>query len=132
MRRRRLSPTSPIRAAFEEAATCVELAKEALLPAVPSARAPAVPLAEALLRFREALQEAEARMGPWRTPQTEAAWKACAEGLSAARAGEERVRLSTGPLPHDQLLFTLQDLIKPLEPFGETAAILASGAADDW
>ena len=101
----------------------LERAKTGLLLAIPAARTPAVPLAEALLAFREGLDRAAAGMEAWRAPELEAEWARCAAGIEAARAAEEALRLAPlGTLPHDQLLFALQDLIAPLHVFEDAAS----------
>src|SRR5687768_12238359 len=119
MLRRRSVPShlEPVLAAFAETADAIERSKRALLAAIPAARAPALPLADALFRFREALEQAEAAMPGWRTDETEAEWAACSAAIGGAREREASVRLSGGDLPHDRVLFTLQDLIAPLAPF---------------
>ncbi len=120
MARRRRDLPAELRApyrAFAEVAARLERAKEDLLRAIPGARAPGVPLAEALLAYRDGLVAADAGMAGWRAPEVEAEWSACIRGVGAALAAEEAVRLGGGAFAHDVLLFTLQDLIAPLEPF---------------
>lgn len=107
--------------AFAAVAARLERAKEDLLRAIPAARAPGVPLAEALLAFRQGLDEAAEEMDGWRDPVVEGEWARCADGVARARAAEERLRLSSPPLAHDALLFAIQDLIAPLEPFEDAA-----------
>jgi hypothetical protein len=128
MLRRRSVPShlEPILAAFADTAGAVERSKRALLAAIPAARAPALPLADALFRFREALEQAEAAMPGWRTQETEAEWAACAGAIGRAREREAAVRMAGGELPHDRLLFTLQDLITPLAPFEDAARRIAA------
>jgi hypothetical protein len=113
--------------AFAEVAAGLERAKAELLLAIPSARAPAVPLAEALLVFREGLDRAAAGMDAWRVPEVEDAWTSCDRGLAASRAAETALRLRPGDLPHDQLLFALQDLIAPLLAFEDARRRWSSG-----
>ena len=124
MARPRRDPPEHLRApvrAFADVAARLERAKRELLRAIPGARSAGVPLAEALLAYREGLEEAAARMAEWRAPEIEAEWIACATGIESARAAEEAVRLRGGVFPHDALLFTLQDLIAPLGPFEDAA-----------
>ncbi|MEX2458336.1 MAG: hypothetical protein WD770_05070 [Actinomycetota bacterium] len=141
MRRRRDVPDrlrEPARA-FAGMAGELERAKAELLLAIPAARTAAVPLAEALLAFREGLDRAAAGMDAWRTPELDAEWARCAAGIDAARTAEVALRLRPGNLPHDQLLFALQDLIAPLQAFEDAArrwdslrAIVGGDAPPGW
>ena len=104
-------------AAFEAALAHVERAKEGLVSAVPSARAPGRPLAEALADYEEGLAGAGEAMPGWRREETEAEWTACDGALGEAVAAAEQFRLETPDLPFDALMFALQDLMVPLEAF---------------
>lgn len=108
-------------AAFETTLGHVERAKEHLVAAVPSARAPGRPLAEALAEYEDGLGEARRSMPGWRRSETEAEWDSCDRALDEAVAAAERFRLETPDLPFDALMFALQDLMVPLEAF-EVAA----------
>jgi len=105
----------------------VERGKEDLLRAIPAARRPGVPLAEALLAYREALQEARDAMPGWRVPELVAEWEACRAGLDRAADLEERLRLEAPELSHEALLAALGDLIAPLEAFAEAARRVKAG-----
>jgi hypothetical protein len=122
LRRRRIPPElEEAHAAFEVALARVERAKADLVSAVPSARAPGRPLAEALADYEDGLTEARA-MPAWRRPETESEWTACDAALGEAVAAAERFRLqSPEDLPFDALMFALQDLMVPLDAF-EVAA----------
>jgi hypothetical protein len=111
--------------AFTRTAVAVERGKEELLRAIPSARAPGVPMAEALLSYREALQEAEESMPAWRRPELQAEWDACREGLQLALREEERLRLAAPAFTHEGMLAALGDLIAPLEAFADASARLS-------
>jgi hypothetical protein len=108
-------------AAFEVVLGHVERAKERLVAAVPSARMPGRPLAEALFEYEDGLAAAREGMPAWRRPETEAAWSPCDAALREAADAAERFRLETPDLPFDALMFALQDLMVPLEAF-EVAA----------
>jgi hypothetical protein len=117
IRRKRTVP-----AAFASTARSVNRAKDALLGAVPSPRgAPGVPLAEAVLRFETALREAAEGMDAWRTPETEAAWRACRGGLDAALGEAERLRVEAPALDYEGLVTVLGDLLANLDPFDDAA-----------
>jgi hypothetical protein len=118
LRRRRIPPElEDAHASFGEALARVERAKEQLVSAVPSARAPGRPLAEALAEYEEGLASASEAMPGWRRPEVEAEWTACRSALEEAKAAAERFRLETPDLPFDALMFALQDLMVPLEAF---------------
>jgi hypothetical protein len=123
LRRRRIPPElEEAHAAFEATLGHVERAKEALVSAVPSARAPGRPLAEALADYEDGLTAATGAMDAWRRAETEAEWAACRDALVEAMAAAERFRLETPEdLPFDALMFALQDLMVPLDAF-EAAA----------
>jgi len=89
--------------------------------AVPRARAPGRPLAEALLQFEESLRLAADGMAAWRRPELEQEWSDCRGGVERALRAAERLRLAAPEMSFDQLAFTVQDLIAPLEPFQAAA-----------
>jgi len=123
LRRRRIPPElEDAHASFGEALAHVERAKEHLVSAVPSARMPGRPLAEALAEYEEGLASAAEAMPGWRRPEVEAEWTSCRSALEEATGGAERFRLQTPELPFDALMFALQDLMVPLEAFEVAAA----------
>ena len=95
----------------------MEEAKDALVSALPTARLPGRPLAEALADFEDGLRQAQAGMPAWRRPLLEREWVACHAGVEAALRGAERLRLEAPDLSFDQLAFMIQDLIAPLQAF---------------
>src|SRR5262245_11501607 len=114
LRRKQIPPElEEAHAAFEAVLADVERAKEGLVSAVPSARAPGRPLAEALVDYEEGLAEAGRAMPDWRRPETEGEWAACDAALGEAVEAAERFRLETPELPFDALMFALQDLMVP-------------------
>ncbi|HXJ65687.1 MAG TPA: hypothetical protein VNN79_18170 [Actinomycetota bacterium] len=118
LKRRRIPPElEAAHAAFEATLGRVERAKEDLVSAVPSARAPGRSLAEALADYEEGLREAKRTMPGWRRAETERDWAACDRGIDEAVGLAERFRLGTRELPFDALMFALQDLMVPLEAF---------------
>ncbi len=117
-RRRRLSAElEPVYAAFLSATEPVELAKAAVMAAVPSARYPGVPLGDALEGYERHLAEARSRMGPWRDYRVGEIWQECDEGIASARRVGARLRDQPSELGFESLLETVQELLHPLEPF---------------
>jgi hypothetical protein len=108
-------------AAFTATLGLVEAAKEALAKGLPTSRAPGSPLGEALFAFEENLRESEGPMDAWWHPAVAAEWDRCREGLREALRRAEDLRLAAPQLSFDQMAFTIQDLIAPLEPFEEAA-----------
>jgi hypothetical protein len=106
---------------FAETLRVVEDAKEAVVRALPTARRPGRPLAEALADFEDGLHQALALMAAWRRPRVEREWEACHSGLRAALRGAERLRVEAPDLSFDQLAFMIQDLIATLEAFEPAA-----------
>jgi hypothetical protein len=122
LKRKRIPPElEDAHAVFGATLGHVEGAKEHLVAAVPSARMPGRPLAEALAEYEDGLSAARESMPAWRRPETEEPWAACSSALDEAMAAAERFRLRTPELPFDALMFALQDLMVPLEAF-EVAA----------
>ena len=122
--RRRPAPT-PTRKAFESCAADVVEAKRALLASVPTARMAGRPLAESLAAFDDALDRAAAAMPAWRAETLEAEWLACEEGIARARAEAERVRLESGDLAYEPLVWLVDALLAPLDAFRTAEARLA-------
>jgi hypothetical protein len=106
---------------FLEVVERVEHGKAALVSAVPTARSPGIPLAEALHAFEDALRQARDEMHDWRTPETESTWRACSHALDEAGRRAERLRLEAPSLDYEGLVMTLGDLIAPLDAFGDAA-----------
>jgi hypothetical protein len=112
------------REAFRRAAVQLDSAQLALLAAVPTARHPGVPLADALARFLGALDRADALMPAWRIPATEDAWQRCSAALTEARAQARRLRDERGApdeLGFEALNARLGEIISPLEEFADWA-----------
>jgi hypothetical protein len=120
-RRRRPSPEGLPLQGFRDALEAVEAAKEAAVAAVPSARAPGIPLAECVFRFERELGLAQGRMDAWRHDDLTAEWEACLAGVAQALRRAEDLRMRAPDLGHESLLFELADLIAPLEPFEQAA-----------
>ena len=118
LKRKRIPPElEEAHGAFEATLAHVERAKEGLVTAVPSARAPGRPLAEALADYEDGLALAKRAMPGWRLEETASEWGACDAAIDEAVASAERFRLETPDLPFDALMFALQDLMVPLESF---------------
>ena len=108
--------------AFRRVLHRVERAKDELTAAVPTARLPGRPLAEALLAFEEELREAERGMSAWRHPAVAEVWERCRSALAEARATAERLRLEApDPGGFEGLVGLIDDLLAPLEAFEEAS-----------
>jgi hypothetical protein len=124
-RRRRMREDVPEESRrFDAVLGEVERAKAAVVAAVPSARAPGRPLADALFEFDDRLAAAASLMDSWRTEHVADAWKACADGIAEARGRGERLRLDAPDLGFESLLGAIQELIDPLDAFELAAARL--------
>ena len=97
------------------------MAKEALVAAVPSARRPGHPLAEALFEFERRLGAAAAGMPAWRHDSVEEYWMGCRGAIEEARRRAELLRLEAPDLGFEALLARISELLDPLEPFEEAA-----------
>ena len=120
-RRRRAPAQDPRVRAFIDVVRDVEAAKDALVAAVPSARAPGAPLADALFRIEHHLQRARGGMSRWRDHVVSEDWRRCRDGIEEARRRAERLRLEAPDLEFESLLARIAELIDPLEPFEEAA-----------
>ena len=123
LRRRRLPPDlQPAFDAFAGVMACVERGSAALTESVPSTRFAGRPLAETLLEFEEALDEAAAGMAAWRRPEVEDAWVRADTGLRTARRRAESVRTEApDPGGFEGLIGLIGDLLAPLEVFADAA-----------
>jgi hypothetical protein len=95
----------------------VERAKGAIVSAVPAARAPGHPLADALFSFEAGLRRAAGGMDAWRSDAVSEEWAACRDGLGESLRRAERLRLEAPELEFEALIATVADLIAPLEAF---------------
>lgn len=95
----------------------VEAAKDSIVGAVPAARHPGRPLAEALFGFDEGITNASASMPDWRSPEVEPEWVACEAGLAEAAGRSEALRLQAPDLGFESLLAAVERLLAPLEAF---------------
>ncbi len=95
----------------------VELAKSAVVAAVPSARYPGVPLGDALGSYGRHLEEARTEMGSWRDDHLAEIWRECDQGLGEALELGDRLLAEPEELGFESLLETVQELLDPLEPF---------------
>jgi hypothetical protein len=121
LRRKRLPPELAIASdAFHAVVADLEPAKAALTEALPTTRAPGRPLQEALGAFEAGLVRAGAGMPAWRTPEIGALWIACDRGLGEALDHVRRVRRDgIEPVGFEALLWLIEDLLDPLDPFAE-------------
>jgi hypothetical protein len=108
-------------AAFAATLRLVEAAKEAMAMGLPTSRAPGRPLGEALFAFEEELRESEGLMDSWWHPAVASEWDRCRDAIREALRRAEELRLAAPELTFDQMAFTIQDLIAPLDPFEDTA-----------
>lgn len=128
----RRKPADPViadaAAAFVPVAAAVERAQRVLLQAVPTPRSDGVPLAEALLAFKGALDEARTSMPAWHAEALQDAWMACSQGIEEAGAEAERLRMHPGALSFEALNERIGDVLHPLERFAEVERSLRRGA----
>jgi hypothetical protein len=122
-RRKELPPALvPAKEAFDGVLDVVEPAKAGLAEAVPTSRLPGRPLVDALQGFEEGLRAARPLMPAWRRPEVEDVWAACEAGLGRSLERAARLREEAPDLGgFEGLLWTIQELLDPLDPF-ETAA----------
>jgi hypothetical protein len=126
-RRRRLPPDlQPAFDAFAGVMACVERGSVALTESVPSTRFGGRPLADTLLEFEEALDEAAAGMAAWRRPEVEEVWARADAGLRTARERADRVRTEAPDLGgFEGLIGLIGDLLAPLEVFAAAGEAFA-------
>jgi hypothetical protein len=108
-------------AAFVACSETVAEARIALSAAAPSGRAAGVPLAAALAEFEELVDAAILAMPGWRRPEVEDAWRACSTGLEQAAVRAEELRLAGTPQGYEELYGVLDDVMAPLDVFGQVA-----------
>lgn len=109
----------PVRVAFEDVLAILEPAKARLTQVVPTTRVPGRPLDEAAREYGQALDAASAGMPAWRYPDVEDVWRACDAGIREAR---DRVEALAGePDGFEALIWAVERLLDPLEPFAEAA-----------
>jgi len=122
-RRKRLpAELAPSYEAFEGVLGKIEPAKRALTEVMPTTRLPGRPLPDALAEFEERLAAARAAMPAWRRPEMDPEWTACAAGIDEALGRARRLREDAPDLGgFEGLIWTVENLLDPLEPF-EAAA----------
>jgi hypothetical protein len=109
--------------AFREVLAEVEPAKDALASVMPTTRLPGRSLPDALVEFEERLAKAGDAMAGWRRPETESVWIECRDGLAAALEGASRLRAQAPDLGgFEGLIWAVESLLDPLEPFHDAAA----------
>lgn len=108
-------------ARFLEVLKSVERAKEAILGAVPAARHPGRPLADALFEFGEELQVARGDMAGWRAAAVESDWQSCKLAIEKSFGLAARLRTGAPDLGFEPLLAAIGDLIAPLEAFEQAS-----------
>lgn len=120
---RRRPPPDPdlarSRTAFAALAERLDGAQRALLSAVPTARDPGVPLAQAIAELEDGLRRAEELMKEWWHPRAVEVWDQCREALATSRAEAEHLRLEPRALPFEQLNARIGDVLAPLEVFAD-------------
>lgn len=122
-RRKRLPPDlAEAFEAFERVLAEIEPAKHALTEVMPTTRMPGRPLPDALSEFTDRLERARRAMLGWRRPETEEAWSECAAGIDEALGRVRRLREDAPDLGgFEGLIWAVESLIDPLEPFREAA-----------
>jgi hypothetical protein len=125
MLRRRGTRLSPDQArALRSTIDAIDRGKDALTSTVPGPRSPGRPVAESLLDFEGALEEARTLMVGWKGPASEPVWRACSDALEESARMAERLRLEAPALDFESLVMVLKDLIAPLEVFEEASRLL--------
>jgi len=104
---------------FVRVAEHVEAAKEALVGAMPTARRPGTPLAEAIHRFEEEVAAARSALAAWDDPRHPELRAACEQALHLVAGGAQRLRLEAPALDFEGMAIVLGDLIAPLDVFQE-------------
>jgi len=108
--------------AFEGVLAEIEPAKQALTEVMPTTRMPGRPLPDALSEFTDRLDRARRAMPSWRRPETERVWSACAAGIDDALGRARRLREDAPDLEgFEGLIWAVESLLDPLEPFREAA-----------
>ena len=108
-------------ARFLEVLKSVERAKQAILGAVPAARHPGRPLADALFEFEGELQAATVEMAGWRAAAVESDWQCCRLAIEESLGLAARLRTGAPDLGFEPLLAAIGDLIAPLEVFEQAS-----------
>jgi len=104
--------------AFRHVLVHLEPAKAALTDVMPTTRMPGRPLPDALAEFEGGLVRAEERMPAWRTPEMQAEWTACEQGLADALGRARRFREDAPELGgFEGLIWAVEELMAPLDPF---------------
>ena len=110
--------------AFREVLAEVEPAKDALTAVMPTTRLPGRSLPDALMEFEERLTKARGAMAGWRRPETGGR----VDRVRGRARGGDRGR---GPAARGQapdlggfegLIWAVESLLDPLEPFHDAAA----------
>ncbi|MFM8999833.1 MAG: hypothetical protein ACKOKE_07260 [Actinomycetota bacterium] len=126
MRRRLPADLEAPFAAFGRVAAAIERGQRALLASVPNTRLPGRPLADTLVAYEEALEDAAASMEAWRAPAVAPAWSRAAAGLATARDLARRIRLEAPePEGFEALVGTIGDLLAPLDAFHDAEEAFA-------
>ena len=117
-RKKELPPElEPAFHAFSEVVEAIEPAKAAVADVLPGTRLPGRPLNDALVEYRAGIERAGHGMVAF-GPEVEDEWQACDAGLRAAR-GKAAALLGHQDEAEgfEALLWTVQGLIEPLDPF---------------
>lgn len=118
-RRRAQHEPDPSVVAFRRVAGRVDAAQRALLAAIPTPRNAGIPLGQALLDFRVALDELDLALGDWHDERVAARREACVAAVQAARTEAARLRLESGLLSFEALNARVGDILHPLGAFVE-------------
>jgi hypothetical protein len=98
----------------------VDLAKEALLGAVPRGRGPGAPIAEALAAFEENVRAARKSLEGW-PPALETERLALEGALDESLRRAEILRLEASPQGYEELYALLGGTLDPLDAVAEVA-----------
>jgi hypothetical protein len=101
----------------------IEPAKAALTHVMPTTRMPGTPLPDALAEFEERVDAARSMMPAWRHPEIEEVWAPCDAGIDEALDRAKRLREEAPELGgFEGLIWAVEQLLAPLEPFSDAAA----------
>lgn len=104
---------------FEAVAGPVEAAKRALLAAVPAPRREPEPLASALVRLDERLEEARSAMDAWPADESPRIRADCLAALDETIRRSAALRLRAPALDFESLVLVLGDVLAPLDAFAD-------------
>ena len=107
--------------ALHAIARSADLAKDALLAAVPHGRGPGAPLAEALAAFEEHLTGARRSIAEWPPDSAEQERRDASAAVEESLRRAEALRLNASPEGYEQLYSLLGETLDPLDVLADVA-----------